>query len=277
MAGGPADLTVVVCTLGKAAVDETVESIAASARAAGHSVQLVVVWQAAEEPPRLADGVEVLRVSPLGLSHARNEGLAVAKAGLVGFVDDDEVVDERWVGEALSAFTLDGRLDGVFGPVFTAARDAPPYFSSGSEPRIFEGRHRPPWVIGTGGNMVFRRETLAQAGGFDTRYGAGAPVGAAEETDLVLRLLGDRRRLLYTPQMPVYHPVRGALDELAARRIYAFGMGTALRRSPTLCGKYLYTIAEELVHSLRQRDAWRRRKTLATLRGFFGGLFSRRR
>jgi cellulose synthase/poly-beta-1,6-N-acetylglucosamine synthase-like glycosyltransferase len=277
MAGGATDLTVVVCTMGKAAVAEAVESIASSARAAGRTVQLVVVWQAEEEPPPLAEGVEVVRVPPAGLSHARNEGLAVAKAELVGFVDDDEVVDEQWVREAVSAFKMDGGLDGVFGPVLTDARDALPYFSSGSEKRVFEGRHRPPWAIGTGGNMVFRRETLVRAGGFDTRFGAGAPVGAAEETDLFLRLLGDRGRLLYTPQMPVYHPLRGARDELAARRIYAFGMGAALRRSPVLAGKYLYTIAEELGRSVRRRDAWRRRKTLATLRGFCGGLFSRRR
>ena len=275
MAGGAADLTVVVCTLGDAAVAETVESIAASARAAGSTVQMVVVWQAPEEPPPLG-GVEVLRVEPQGLSHARNEGLAVAKAELVGFVDDDELVDERWVAGALSAFTTDGGLDGAFGPVLTAARDAPPYFSAGSEPRFFEGRHRPPWAIGTGGNMVFKRETLVRAGGFDIRYGAGARIGAAEETDLFLRLLRDGGRLLYTPEMPVQHPVRGARDELAARRVYAFGIGAALRRSPVLAAKYLYTIVQELWRSLRYRQEWRRRRTLATLRGFAAGLFSRR-
>jgi GT2 family glycosyltransferase len=124
--------------------------------------------------------------------------------------------------------------------------------------------------------MVFRREALVRAGGFDTRFGAGAPVGAAEETDVFIRLLGDHGRLLYTPQMPVYHPVRSAGDELAARRVYAFGMGAALQRSPVLAGKYLYTIAEEMGRSLRQRDAWRRRKTLTTLRGFLSGLVSRR-
>ena len=276
MAGGCLDLTVVVCTLGKAAVAETIDSIVASATAAGRNVQVVLVWQATGEPPQLPAGVQVLHVTPLGLSHARNQGLAVAKAELVGFVDDDEVVDERWVGEALSAFTTDGRLDGAFGPVLTAGGHAPPYFSPGDEPRIFEGHHRPPWAIGTGGNMVFRREALVRAGGFDTRFGAGAPVGAAEETDVFIRLLGDHGRLLYTPQMPVYHPVRSAGDELAARRVYAFGMGAALQRSPVLAGKYLYTIAEEMGRSLRQRDAWRRRKTLTTLRGFLSGLVSRR-
>jgi len=57
MAGGPADLTVVVCTLGKASIADTVESIAASARAAGRSVQVVVVWQDDDQPPPLADGI----------------------------------------------------------------------------------------------------------------------------------------------------------------------------------------------------------------------------
>ena len=277
MAGGRADLTVVVCTLGRATVSEAVDSIAASARAVARNVQLVVVWQAAEEPPPLGGGVEVLRVRPRGLSHARNEGLAVATAPLVGFVDDDEVVDERWVNEALRAFTTDGTLDGAFGPVLIAAPEAPAYFSSGAEPRIFEGRHRPPWAIGTGGNMVFSRETLVRAGGFDTRFGAGAPGAAAEETDLFLRLLGDRGRLLYTPRMCVYHPPRSPRDELVARRAYGFGMGAVLRRSPVLAAKYLYTIVQELVRAAQRRDGSRRRRTFATLRGFCGGLLSRPR
>ena len=270
---GP-DLTVVVCTLGEADVARAVESIAASARSARATVQIVVVWQADGEPTR-SGGAEVLRRVERGLSHARNEGLAAAAAPLVAFVDDDEVVDERWVAEAVLSFDGDPLLDATFGPVLTLGGGKPPYFSSGKEPLLFQGRHRPPWAVGTGGNMVFRREALLRVGGFDTRYGAGARVGAAEETDLVLRLLAAGRRLLYAPQLAVYHPARTAGDELAARRGYAFGMGVALRRSPVLCAKYLFTIGQELARSLRRRDAWRRRKTLATLRGFLAGLGSR--
>ncbi len=276
MAGGqdPTDLTVVVCTLGEAAVGETVESIAASARAAGRSVQIIVIWQAHEPPARLPDA-EVILSASLGLSQARNLGFGAARADLVAFVDDDERVDERWVAAALGAFAADASLEGAFGPVLASEDGAAPYFTSGEEPRTFEGRYRPPWVVGTGGNMVLRRETLVRAGGFDTRYGAGAPVGAAEETDLLLRLLAEGGRLLYTPELTVYHPVRDLASELAARRVYGFGMGVALRRSPALAGKYLHTIAQELGRSLRARD--RRHKTLATLRGFLAGLVARPR
>jgi glycosyltransferase involved in cell wall biosynthesis len=264
----PRDLTVVVCTLGEAAVGETVESIAASASAAGRSVQIVVVWQESEPPP--LPGVELLRCA-VGLSNARNVGLQAARADLVAFVDDDERVDESWVAAALRVFTEDASLDGAFGPVLAAEDGAAPYFTSGPKPKTFEGRHRPPWVVGTGGNMVLRRETLVRAGGFDTRYGAGARVGAAEETDLVMRLLAEGGRLLYTPELTVYHPVRSLEVELAARRVYGFGMGAALRRSPVLAGKYLYTIVQEL-----GRSRERRRRTLATLRGFLAGLVTRR-
>ena len=247
MQGGqdPTDLTVVVCTLGEAAVGETVESIAASARAAARNVQTVVIWQG-QGRPALPDGAEVIFSASLGLSQARNIGLEAARADLVAFVDDDERVDESWVAAALAAFAADPSLEGAFGPVLAAEDGAAPYFASGPEQKTFEGRYRPPWVVGTGGNMVLRRETLVRAGGFDTRYGAGAPFGAAEETDLVMRLLAKGGRLLYTPELTVYHPVRDVESELAARRVYGFGMGAALRRSPLLAGTYLYTIAQEL-------------------------------
>ena len=279
MAGGvqppPTELalTVVICTLGKARVDAAAKSVAASARAAGRPVETVVVWQGAEPPPEIPEA-RVLDVFPLGLSYARNRGLAAAGGALVGFVDDDEVVDEGWVAAALGELEGDGSPHGAFGPVLAADGAEGHYFSPDGGRVVFTGAHTAPWRVGTGGNMVFRRDALVQIGGFDPRYGAGAPAGAAEETDLVLRLLGDGRSLVFTPELRVYHPVRTGPAALSARSKYAFGMGAALRRSPVLSGKYLYTIGQELGRAARARNGARRRQVLATSRGFLAGYVS---
>jgi len=276
--GGPGDaaapeLAVVVCTLGKKPLAPTLDSIAASAKAAGRDVETLVVWQGADPPP---EDIRALQVFPLGISYARNRGVVELRSRLVGFLDDDELIVESWVGGALAEFEGAGEdaPGGAFGPVLSADPADYPYFCPARERVVHEGRRTPPWLVGTGGNMVFPRELLVGAGGFDERFGAGAPVGSAEETELVLRLLARGRRLVYTPEMAVYHPSRNLEDEVSARHAYGVGMGVALRRAPLLSAEYLYTIAQELGRSIRARNARRRREVSATLRSFLAGLVS---
>ncbi|HUK94732.1 MAG TPA: glycosyltransferase [Gaiellaceae bacterium] len=262
------ELAVVVCTLGTKPLAPTLDSIVASAKAAGSEVETLVVWQGDGDPP---EGVRALQVFPLGISYARNRGVAELQSRLVGFLDDDELIVESWVAGALAEFA-DEAPGGAFGPVLSTDPADYPYFRPSGERVVHEGRHRPPWLVGTGGNMVFSRETLVAAGGFDPRLGAGAPVGAAEETDLVLRLLEQGRQLVYTPEMTVYHPSRSLQDEVRARNVYGVGMGVVLRRSPVLSAKYLYTVAQELGRAVRARNRRRRREVTATLRSFLTGL-----
>ena len=277
-AGGPDDsaapeLAVVVCTLGEKPLAATLDSIAASAKAAGRHVETLVVWQGADPPP---EGVRALHVFPLGISYARNRGVAELRSRLVGFLDDDELIVETWVAGALAEFAIapEEAPGGAFGPVLSTDPADYPYFCPTHERVVHRGTRTPPWLVGTGGNMVFPRDTLVGAGGFDPRFGAGAPVGSAEETELVLRLLGQGRRLVYTPEMTVYHPSRGLQDEVSARNVYGVGMGVVLRRAPLLSGKYFYTIAQELGRSVRARNSRRRREVLATFRSFLAGLVS---
>jgi hypothetical protein len=275
--GRSPELSVVVCTLGEAALGDTVDSIAASARGAGSDVEIVVVWQGLKPPPQLGDDVHVLDVFPVGLSHARNRGLAVSRAPLVAFVDDDEVVDPGWVAGVLAAFAREQPPDAVFGPVAPLDDRGLPYCHyEGGEHRLFRDRSTPPWVVGTGGNMAYRRDVLEAAGGFDSRFGIGAPGKSAEESDLVVRLLGDGGILAFSPEMPVYHPTKNEDEHLASRYPYGFGMGSVMRRHrrPLLAARYFVTIGQGLGKSLRERDLRRRREVLATLRSFLAGMLS---
>lgn len=268
------ELSVVVCSLGSSSVDETVESLTASAVRAGREVEVIVVWQGVEPAPNLPEGARALEVFPVGISHARNRGLAVARGELVGFVDDDEQVDEGWVAAAFAAFDGEPATAGAFGPVLRREPQGPPYFQPSRERVFFRDPRTPPWLVGTGGNMVFRREPLVGAGGFDPRFGIGGPARSAEETDLFLRLLGEHRALVFTPELVVYHPVKSKAAELQSRSSYAFGMGSALRRSPLLTCKYLYTIGQELARATRLRNRVRSREALVTLRSFLAGVGS---
>lgn len=264
-------LSVVVCSLGTARLEKAVESILASAASAAADVQVIVVWQGGSAPPVLPPGVEVVSVAPLGVSSARNRGLAAATAPVVAFVDDDEQVDPGWATALLAGF---GSATAAFGPVEPLDDRGLPYCHlEPGEQRRFSGRSVPPWVVGTGGNMAFDRLSLLELGGFDVRLGTGAEGRSGEESDLIVRLLRRDAEIKWLPDMGVYHPTKDEREHLASRFPYGFGMGRVVRkhRAAGIGARYLLAAVQSYGTGWRRRDARRRREALATLRGFLAG------
>lgn len=273
------ELSVVICTLGATRVSEIVESVAESARSGRRTVETIVVWQGASPAPGL-DGAVVLEVFPSGLAYARNRGLAAARAPLVAFVDDDEVVDPAWVQSVLSAFSREEAPAGVFGPIAPRDERGLPYcrYDGGGSYRLIR-RGTPPWRVGSGGNMAFRREALLAVGGFDPLFGLGSVSRSAEETEAIHRLLDSGRTLAWSPAAVVYHPTKTETERLDSRFPYAFGLGKLVRRhrSAMLAARYGREIAGALASGVRARDGRRLRETRATLRGFATALTFRAR
>ncbi|MGB2875424.1 MAG: glycosyltransferase [Gaiellaceae bacterium] len=270
-------LSVVICSIGAPFVAEAVSSVADSAARAGIPTEILVVWQGGDAPPEFHGSASVLDVSPPGLSRARNRGLEHARAAIVAFVDEDEVVDPRWAAGVVTTFEREPVPDAAFGPVAPLDERGLPYCHyEGGEHRLFEGGSTPPWVVGTGGNMAFRRDVLVAAGGFDLRFGIGAPARSAEESDVVIRLLRAGRRIAWSPEMPVYHPTKSEQEHLESRWPYGFGMGSVLRRHRAggHVLRYLVTIFQTLGLTIRTHDVRRRRETLATFRSFIAGLLT---
>jgi hypothetical protein len=246
---------------------------------AGAEVEIVVAWQASEPAPTYP-GARAVDVFPVSLSYARNRGFRETRAPLIAFVDDDEVVDSGWVGGVLSAFDELSSAAGAFGPVAPLDDLARAYCRyEGDERRVFSGRRTGPWFVGTGGNMAFRRASFAAAGGFDLRFGAGAAAHAAEDWDLIVRLLRDGSTLVWSPQMVVYHPTKDDVSQLASRFPYGFGVGQLARRHRDLllALRYSKAIGEVLFKAVRGGDRGRLREGLATLRGFAAGGLARAR
>ena len=246
---------------------------------AGAEVEIVVAWQASKPAPTYA-GARVVDVFPVSLSYARNRGFRETRAPLIAFVDDDEFVDMGWVRGVMTAFDELSAAAGAFGPVASLDDLARAYCRyEGDERRVFSGRRTGPWFVGTGGNMAFRRTAFAAAGGFDLRFGAGAAAHAAEDWDLIVRLLRDGSILVWSPQMVVYHPTKDDVSHLASRFPYGFGVGQLARRhrDPLLALRYSKAIGEVLFKAVRGGDRGRLREGLATLRGFAAGGLARAR
>lgn len=186
-----------VLVVDNASTDRTPEAIAAAAREAG-------------------DVVRATREDTLGLSAARNRGLAEARGPVAVYLDDDALPRPGWLAALLAPYA-DPRVACVGGRIllrFPAPPPAwltPPLHASfsaydlGPAPRRVRYRHD---TYPFGANVSFRADTARAAGGFCTMVG---PIGrhqlVFDETDLCYRLDQAGWEIRYAPDAVVDHLV----------------------------------------------------------------------
>jgi hypothetical protein len=179
----------------------------------GGAVEICVVHQGEALPPdlvRLGDveGVTVVNVPPHGLAAARNVGVRLTRAPIVAFTDDDCVVRPGWLEAIAAPFAADPGVGVVFGSVGAADYDRTAGFIQAYEvtrARTVRGVARQWQVGGIGACMAVRRSTFDALHGFDERLGAGTPLCAAEDCDIVIRALVAGYAVHETPAAVVTH------------------------------------------------------------------------
>jgi GT2 family glycosyltransferase len=228
--------------------------------------------------------IRYLRQPRRGLSASRNQALTMASQDTVAFTDDDCVPSPTWIAVIHQTLTGDPAVAAVTGRVLPLGEERPGTYvvspRTSTEARVFQGR-AVPWNVGTGGNFAARREWLARVQGFDERLGAGSPGRAAEDAELLYRLLLAGAVIRYEPASLVYHERQTLTQRLASRRGYSHGIGAVcaqyLRKGDAyacvMLGSYLRAQGIALSRALLQRDGFMVRQRLLSLRGCASGLW----
>jgi glycosyltransferase involved in cell wall biosynthesis len=215
--------TVVICTHNRAdLLARAVEAALGEVRASEGEV-LVVDNASTDDTPavlddlvRRAPDLRTVRESQLGLSVARNRGLAEARCSTVAYLDDDAVPRPGWLA-ALTAPYRDPHVVAVGGRiVLRFVTSPPPWLSSelhsalsaydlgATARRVRYGEATYPF----GANISFRSAVARAAGGFSATVG---PLGrhqlVHDETDLCYRLEHGGGIVWYTPDAVVDHYV----------------------------------------------------------------------
>jgi glycosyltransferase involved in cell wall biosynthesis len=230
----PSTVSVLICTRDRSGMLEgCLQSVLACSPAAD---EVVVVDQSRDETTRLAvckhQGgkvpVRYLRGKGLGVSRAKNQGIADCTGDIIAFTDDDCRVDPGWIpalvealraGDAAAAVgrTLPGKPGEDGEETFSV-------YASRNGRRFHALSH--PWRVGGGGNFAVVREVMRSAGPFDVRFGPGALLQSAEDMDMVHRLLRSGRRIVYAPSALVWHRSwRGREENRRLSRAYGVGAG----------------------------------------------------
>ncbi|MGD9852481.1 MAG: glycosyltransferase family 2 protein [Nitrospirales bacterium] len=171
--------------------------------------------------------IKYLFESRQGHSQARNRGLAEARYPLVAFTDDDCYVAKDWMVSILREFSADPSLHILGGRVELAdTGDQPVGIRTFTDrTQVLSFRELLSRMIGC--NFVCARKVFDEVGGFDLYLGKGSRCGCAEDTDFFYRALKKGFKVIYVPEMIVFH-AHGRSTSTAAHSVrddYARGRG----------------------------------------------------
>lgn len=150
----------------------------------------------------------------------RNHGWKTGRAPLVQFVDSDTIMDEQWLGKAVSAMS-----DQTIGAVFGLRKEMYPERSVYN--RIGDIEWNGPAGIADcfGGDVMIRRQALETSGGYDELLTGG------EDPELGRRIIRSGWHIIRLDEQMTYHDLAMTSFGQYLRRSYRSGYGFAAIRS----------------------------------------------
>ncbi len=214
------------------------------------------------------------RVAFRGASRARNHGASLAHGRWLGFPDDDC----RLFGDTLAEVdrvAADPRVAVVTGRTVDEL----------GRPNVIRWAEHETDVTCvnmfgclTEATLFVDRDLFSRAGGFDERFGPGAPFPAAEGIDLMNRLFAvmNDRKARYSPAIRMRHPSKiPPWNRWAVGRFHAYAQGDGALIAKNPSGRMLHWGARTVVVAALQLVWFRGWKSLAygarlagLLRGF---------
>lgn len=151
-----------------------------------------------------------------GRSSALNAGITSTDGDLIGMIDDDEEIDERWFARVQTAFSQPD-VDFIGGPYVPKWGASPPdwlpmnyvgvigWIDGGNVVIPFDANY--PGIL-MGGNAVVSRSVFRKIGLYKTSLSrTGTRLLAGEDEDMYRRLLDASARGFYIPDLIIHHYV----------------------------------------------------------------------
>lgn len=237
MPSEPVALSVVICTRNRAAkLRNALAALERMAAPVGLNWEVLVVDNGSTDDTRsLVETAAAQCPFPLryafeprpGASHARNTAIHEAQGTVIASIDDDCLPQDDWLAEVIAAFEADPSLDVVGGRV-ELYNKTDKAITIRTETTAYQVT-RPGQIFASipGCNIAYRRALACAIGGFDTRFGPGAPIPAAEDPDFLYRALKQGAKLAYRPQICVQHDHGRQTDDdvFALEKNYIRGRG----------------------------------------------------
>lgn len=171
-----------------------------------------------------------------GLSVTRNAALRKARGEYVVMMDDDSVLSNNFLPE-LSKLVTKEKI-GVFCPKILDPVTKYPFVKIFDDDREkYLGYSDFYYFIGLA--HVFSCEVIKRSGYYDEKFGVGGKYFSAEESDYFFRLKRLNVKILYSPQLVVYHPQESDVPDSKVFR-YSYGIAAMLTKQILSDKKHFY-------------------------------------
>ncbi len=252
--------SVIVITRNRSA--SIIDTLEAISRQEGPRFEVLVVDSSDEQERDLTaklvqeHGAKYVFEPRRGAALARNTGIRMASGKILAYTDDDCIPAKDWLAQTVRNFS-DPQVWGCTGRVMQYSRSEASELCEevagqdlGGDRRVFTkedtrfglgfllanltkvfAKHMKssapvPYCLGHGSSMSFRREAFARIGGFDERYGGGAPLVGCEDLEMLYRILKSDHSLVYEPLAVVQHKHRLTKEDVYKTR-YAYSFSGA--------------------------------------------------
>lgn len=183
-----------------------------------------------------------------GLSRARNIGLQHADGDIIAFPDDDCTYPPGILRSIADYFDANPETDGLS----TLVTDSNGHFF-GSFKSAVPGKInvRNVWRCGVSISIFIRAKSNCARFDEELGVGSGTRFGSGEETDFLLTLLRENRRLDYRPELVVHHPCFNGPWKIRRGYLYGCGMGRVLRKHGYSVFHAFFSASLQLIRALQ--------------------------
>lgn len=225
--------------------------------------------------------IAYMRISKKGLSHARNIALQRSRGRYFALVDDDAAYSDNFLENAYEMLRskdkiiLSGRIhsyiDGSYNIRYDSLRAGKPL----SIRKIIN--------MAPSASLIVPIQLYEAGIVFDENFGVGAKFGACEETDYILQAFGCGYKIVYNPEMIVYHPTISSSSEaehsatIQKTFSYSSGLGALVKKDKVVRKSYRlqYLVAKKTIKRILCRwnmYGFANENSIADCNGFFYGL-----
>lgn len=279
-------LSIVICTRNREAkLKQTLLSVLNLEVAPDTDYELIVVNNGstdgtaqlcADMSPRFDGRMHAIYEPKPGLGQARTTGALLARGEIIAFTDDDIVPERNWLKVIYQEFSADATLQGISGRVeLLNPADLPITIRRSTERAQMESVSDA-FNLFAGCNMVVRSELVRSVGLYDPDFGPGGPFLSADDADFWYRCWRRGAKLIYVPELLVYHDHGRRLpeDKQKLGRVYLIARGAFYaKHSPhdlRVMKQMYWETRNALRSNFRGNSEWGWKHLLWLYQGFFG-------
>jgi len=207
-------------------------------------------------------GIQLAREDKRGAAAARNRGVMLAKSEIIAFTDADCQALPDWVEKIVLAFKETPSADIVVGTASGAEHktvvDRLTYVlrykaAMMSTQKFFDENSFFKGPIFATLNAAFRKSVFLKLSGFDESFGTAA----GEDTDLYLRALKEKMRIVFNPEIKVIHRERST-GRLIFKQVLNYRLNDVKNLKKFFPGTFVLTIPHILFFrmNLRRGTVW---------------------